>query len=202
MSRLSALLLALALLVPAAAMAGKKPMKRKALQLDPLGEEVAARGEYTDDLYKVVRKADRCLATDTTWQREQERPGDAAIHPSSLYEMLASSVVCWQEAEKKALAAGEIFAPSAAWISARARYMEAYRQFVWAIVAKLDGNQTTTCKRLVESVAMTNTARDAATGLADRFTVASAQALGAQADSEAQALTGMILGEAEAQKCN
>ena len=146
MSRLSALLLALVLLVPAAALAGKKPLKRKTLQLDPLGEEVATRGEFHDDLYKVLRKADRCLDTDATWQREQQRPGDAAIHPSSLYELLASSVVCWQDAEKKAIAAGDVFSPATLWISSRARYMETYRQFVWGIVAKLDGNQTTTCK--------------------------------------------------------
>ena len=48
---------------------------------------------------------------------------------------------------------------------------------------------------------MVDGARTAAAGLADKFTVPSAQALGAQADSEAQALAGMILAEVGNQKC-
>jgi hypothetical protein len=194
-------LIVLSLLVPVAAQAGKKPMKRKPLQLDPLGEEVATRGEYTDDLYKALRKADRCLDTDRNWQRDQERPGDSRISPNSLYELLASSVVCWQEAEKKALAQGEVFAPAALWISARARYIETYRQFVWAISAKMDGDYGKTCRRLAEATELLGDTQSSAKGMAEKYTLPGAQALGAQADAEAEALAGMVLSEVSVQKC-
>lgn len=199
MSRLSAAVLVLALLVPSFAVA-KKPIKRKELTLDAIGVELEARGEYTDDMYVALRKASGCLDSDRNWEREQERPGDNTSI-TDIYEMLASSVVCWQGAEKKAQKLGEPFAPATAWISARARYIESYREFINGMHAKMEGNRVHVCTRLKTALDLSDLARGAASGLADKFQTPGGQALGAQADTEAQALRGMVLSEYEHQKC-
>ncbi len=205
LNRLPALLCALALLVPVAAVAGKKPMKRKALDLDPLGAEIQATAgtfDADDEQYKALRKADRCLDQDRTWQREQEVPGDARITVNQLYELLNGSVVCWQEAEKKAGKMGEGFVPATSWIAARARYMEAYKQFIWGISAKADGDRKKTCDRLVDAAGMVPAAVAAAEPLADSYQTAGAQALGNQAVAEAHILREMVTAEVANQKCN
>lgn len=198
--RITLLLLALALLLPAAAAAGKKPMKRKPLLLDPLGVEIAAKGEFTDDLYKTLRVADRCLDGDKHWQREQERPG-TNVPVNSLYELLSGAVVCWQGAEKKATKAGEPFAPATPWIVARARYLEAYRSFMWAIVAKMEGDRAVVCRRLETAREEAGAAITAGSGLADLFNNTEAKSMGLQLDQEAQALGAMIEDEYRHQKC-
>jgi hypothetical protein len=197
--RLVLLLVTVALLVPAVAVA-KKPLKRKALTLDPLGEEVAAAGEYTDDLYKVMRTADKCLDGDKNWKREQERPTDS-LPVNQIYELLSSSVVCWQGAEKKAGKAGEIFAPASTWITARARYIEAYRSFLWAIVAKLEGDRVNVCRRLKTAMDEGLIAKQTASGLADGFAGTDAKSMGLQLDQEAQLLMAQIEDEYKHQKC-
>jgi len=198
-SRSFALVVVLALLVPSFAVA-KKPIKRKELLLDALGEELAAKGEYTDEMYIVIRKASGCLDSDRNWEREQERPGDNTPI-TQIYEMLASSVVCWQGAEKKAQKAGETLEPATAWISARARYIEGYREFINGIHAKLEGDRVRTCKRLFTARDLSEAAVGAAAGLADKFETPAGQAMGAQMDTEAKALKGMVLSEIEHQKC-
>ena len=197
--RITVLLVALTLLLPAAALA-KKPVKRKAMVLDPLGVEIAARAEFTDDLWKTLRVADRCLDGDKNWVREQERPG-TNVPVNSIYELLSSSVVCWQGAEKKALKAGEPFGPVAVWVAARARYIEAYRSFMWAIVAKLDGDRSGVCRRMETAKEEGAAAIRAAAGLADLFDSTDAKAMGLQLDQEAQAMGVMIEDEYRHQKC-
>lgn len=197
--RFPVLLLALALLLPAVAVA-KKPLKRKPLMLDPLGVEIAAKAELDDDLWKTLRVADRCLDGDKNWKREQERPG-TNVPVNSIYELLSSSVVCWQGAEKKAIKAAEPFAPATPWISARARYIEAYRSFMWAIVAKLEGDRSGVCKRLETAREEASTAVTAASGLADRFDSPEARSMGLQLDQEAQTLSVMVEDEHRHQKC-
>ncbi len=197
--RLILLFLVLSLVLPAAAVAGKKPLKRKPLQLDPLGAEIAAKGEFTDDQWKTLRVASRCLDSDRNWQREQERPGtNVPVH--SIYELLSSAVVCWQGAEKKAVKAGEAFAPTP-WVVARARYLEAYRSFMWAIIAKLEGERERVCGRLDTAKDEASAAITAAAGLADKFETTEAKEMGFQLDQEAQALGAMIEDEYRHQKC-
>ena len=197
--RLTVFLIALALLLPTVA-AAKKPLKRKALVLDPLGVEIAANTEFTDDLWKTLRVADRCLDGDKNWKREQERPG-TNVPVNSIYELLSSSVVCWQGAEKKAIKAGEPFATVTPWISARTRYIEAYRSFMWAIVAKLEGDRATVCRRLETAQTEAAAAITAASGLADGFDSTDAKSMGLQLDQEAQGMGAMVEDEYRHQKC-
>ena len=197
--RITVLLVALALLLPAAALA-KKPLKRKPMVLDPLGAEIAARGELTDDLWKVLRVADRCLDGDKNWKREQERPG-TNVPVNSIYELLSSSVVCWQGAEKKAGKAGEPFAVVTPWVSARARYIEAYRSFMWAMVAKLESDRSGVCRRLETARTEGAAAITAAAGLADGFESAEAKSMGLQLDQEARGLGVTIEDEYRHQRC-
>lgn len=189
----------LILLAPAAALAGK-PVKRKPMQLDPLGVEVAAKGEYTDDLYKVLWSANGCLEGDRNWQREQERPG-SNVPVYEIYELLSSSVVCWQMAEKKAGKAGDVFAAAAAWIVARARYIEAYRGYMWAIDAKLEGDRSQVCRRLAAATPQVDAAVQAATGLADAFSQPDGKSMGLQLQQESLGLKGQVEDEIRHQKC-
>ena len=59
--------LILALVLPGTSLAGKK--KQKVLQLQPLADEVTGKTEFTDDMHKVLRYADRCLKGDLQWDR-------------------------------------------------------------------------------------------------------------------------------------
>ncbi len=192
------LLVVLSLLLPTAAVA--KELKRKPLKkLDVLGIELAAKGEYSDDMYKAVRKADRCLEADRNWLREQERPDPVPV--TQLYELVAGAVVCWQGAEAKALKLGPEFEPATLWIQSRTRYIESFRSFLWGIVAKYDGEQAVTCRRLTTAMEEAAAMQAASMGLATKYTTEGAQALGAQADGEAAALGQMIADEFRHQKC-
>jgi len=192
-------LLGLGLLLPVSSDA--REMKRKPLLLDGLGEELAAKGEYTDDMYKGLKKADACLKADAHWEREQSRPG-SNIPINQIYETLASAVVCWQGAEKKAQKLGDDFAPVTRWVTARTRYIESYRSFVWSLDAKMSGDRAQVCRRLGTAKEQTEAATAAAADLASTYTTPLAQALGAQLDSEAQGLRQIVGDEFLNQKCS
>ena len=191
------LLVILALLVPATASAGKAKKKSKPLELQGLADELAAAGEVTDDMAKVLRFADRCFKGDKRWERSMEDE----VPINQLYEQLAGSVTCWQTAEKKATKLGDVFALPTKWVSARTRYIEAFRGYVWAIDAKLDGESAQVCRRLTEAIRQAGSANVASDGLVDTFSGEAAKALAAQVDAQADEVGQVIAREFETQKC-
>ena len=95
------LLLTLCLLVPVTASAGKPGKKKqKPLQLQPLADEIATRGEVTDDMMKVLRFADRCRVGDRRWERGMEEE----VPINQLYEQLAGCIHLWNEGAKQSAA--------------------------------------------------------------------------------------------------
>lgn len=193
MTRLILCLLALSL--PTIAAAKEKAPKPSFVQ--PLLDELATRGELSKDQSKALKAAHRCIDSDRNWERGQ----DNQLTPTQLYEAASGAVVCWQGAEKKATKLGEAMVPATGWIAARARYLEAYRDYLWAIEAKLKGDRIFTCKRLVTAMGAREKMVDSHKGLAESFTVEHAQGFGALQTSLSDALAQSIEGEHGNQKC-
>ncbi|HCP45056.1 MAG TPA: hypothetical protein DIU15_03390 [Deltaproteobacteria bacterium] len=184
------------LLVPFAAEAkGKK--KKKPLQLQALVDELAARGEVSDDMMKAIRFADRCRDSDKRWERGMEDQ----VPVNQLYEQLAGAVFCWQSAEKKAGKLGGAFEPVTRWVATRARYIETFRGYVWAIDAKLAGESAQVCRRLGAAAEQASAGHKSAEGLIDLYTVEAAKMLAARVDADVEQAGAMIAREIEVQKC-
>jgi hypothetical protein len=157
------------------------------LTLDPANKDQA----------KAIKAAERCLDTDSLWERAQENNDPI----SQVYESLTTAVTCWQGAEKKAAKAGEAMGSLPAWVSARARYLESFRSFVWALDAKFAGNQTYICKRLQTARVEGAAAVVAAENLVDRFGTNEAKALAAAQEATTAAMAQNIADEFAHQKC-
>jgi hypothetical protein len=194
------ILLALALLpllvaVPAlAAKKAPKPLKH----LQSLVDEVATAGAVSDDAFKALRYADRCLVADKNWERGM----DNQIPINQLYEQVGGAVTCWQTAEKKLARVGESVAVPATWVSARARYIEAFRGYLWGIDAKLGGKRNQVCRRLREATVQAVAANEASASLADKFKGEAARLLAAAAEQMSGQLGQTIAAEFKHQKCD
>ncbi len=196
MRRVLLTLLALAL-VPALAHAG--PKKPKELLLQPLVDEMKdGDTPLTKGQEIAAKRAEACLKQDMNWVRGQQN--DVPIN--QLYESLGSAVVCWQGAEKKTASFGEEAAPVHWWTAGRARYIESFRSWVWALDAKQSGDTRHVCKRLQSASAEGVAALDAAEGLADKYQGASAKALAYQLETDGKSLGEAISGEIKNQRCN
>jgi len=189
------LVVTVCLLVPM--MANAKGKKKKPLQLQPLADELAVRGEISDDMLKTLRFADRCRQSDKRWER-----GMAEEVPiNQLYEQLAGAVFCWQSAEKKSTKLGEAFEPVTRWVATRARYIETFRGYVWAIDAKLAGESAQVCRRLATAAEQAIAGNKSADRLKEFYSVESAKMLAARVDADVEQASAMIAREIEVQKC-
>lgn len=173
--------------------------KARAMLLQPLADELAVPEgqEQSKDVVKGLNVAERCLKQDRSWQRSQENQ----VPVNQLYESLSSAVVCWQGAEKKAQKAGEPGAPLAWWTTARARYIESFRTYLWAIDAKLAGDRAFVCRRLGSAMVEKAAAEAAGAGLADKYQQVAAQALAAQLSADIGGLAEAIEAEHKNQGC-
>ncbi len=189
------LFLLVALLLPTPVAVAKKA---KPLKLQPLVDELAARGVAVDDVMKTVKVAERCLQGDSHWKRDMDNRAPL----NQLYEGLVSSVTCWQMAANKFTKAGEPVAPILPWVTARLRYVEGLRGYLWAMEAKMKGERTQVCKRLSEAIKQAAEANKVADGLADGFQVEEAKALAQAADQQAAELGEMVAQEVTSQRCN
>jgi len=195
-ARIVLALATLSLLFAAPASAGKKaPKPLKHLQ--SLVEESATAGPLDKDAFKALRYADRCLVSDKQWERAQANQ----VPINQLYEQLSSAVACWQTAEKKMVKTGEPVAVATLWVSARARYIESYRGYLWGIDAKLSGNRYQVCKRLREAARQAAVANEASSGLSEKFTGPVAIVLAAAAEQLSGQLGEVIATEFTHQKC-
>jgi len=197
MTRTLLLSIAVLLVLPATSLAAKKK-EPKPLVLEPLAAELrASQGELSGDQLKVLKIAGRCLVSDKHWERGQENN----IPVNQIYELLASSVVCWQGAEKKGAKLGESFAAVNRWMVARARYVECLRSFIWGIDAKLSGDRAQVCRRMKTAIEQSAQASEAAAALQESYSTEGAQALAGQMLAEAKGMAEMVGGEFRNQKC-
>jgi hypothetical protein len=178
-----------------APLAAKEPKPLRVL--GPLSLELSEQGALTGDADKALRQADRCIDSDKQWERAQVNE----VPLTQLYETLSSAVVCWQDAEKKGEKLGESYLPAQRWVAARARYVEAYRSFVWAGTAKREGDLMAVCKRLTESMRIVGDANTAAAAMTGLHTSPESQALAAALDQSTRGLGEAIADEFEHQKC-
>jgi len=186
----------LPLLLAAPALAAKKaPKPLKHLQ--SLVDESSVAAPLSNDVFKVLRYADRCLVSDKQWERAQANQ----VPINQLYEQLSSAVACWQTAEKKMTRAGEPVAVATLWVIARARYIESYRGYLWGIDAKLSGKRNQVCKRLREATRQAVIANEASAGLTEKFKSAETKALAAAAEQMSGQLGATIATEFKHQKC-
>lgn len=181
----------LLLLVPALAFAAPKA---KVMKLQPLIDEVGA--SASKEALAAVQAAERCLKLDENWEMAQEQ----RIPPNQLYELLATAVVCWQGAEKKAGKAAD-GAPLVAWTAARARFVESYRSFVWAIDAKVSSNNEHVCKRMKTAQTELAAALAAADKLDGAMQTAAAKGWAAAQAKSTRDFASIFEGEASAQRC-
>ncbi len=188
-------LLAVLLAIPVLATAAPK---KRANLLQPLEDEMTAKGELPKLMMKALKNGDRCIYDDKRW----EQATHDGVSISDLYEMLQGAVFCWQDTEKKASKAGEGNQPAADYFRARARHIEAYRSYIWAMEAKGTNNRLLTCKRLKVAVEEVTAAITSADGLAEKFTSESGQALAAFATAQGDSLSAMITDEYSNQKCD
>ena len=183
----------------AAAAPGKKVKKpKKAELLAPLQDEMEAQGELHKLVTRSIRDADRCMLDDKRWNQALED----ALPVNSIYEMLQGQVFCWQDAEKRAKKGGAPNEPALAFMAARARYVEAYRTYIWGIEAKLLGDRINTCTRMTSAVKEASAAEDAAAGLAEKFSTPEGQALGKYQTDQTGFLVNMVGDEYARQKCD
>jgi hypothetical protein len=170
-----------------------KPLKF----LSALVDEAASKGELGKDAHKALRYADRCLVDDGNWERGLKNQ----VPVNQTYELLGGSVMCWQSAEKKfQKVAGSLLIP-AKWVSARARYIEAFRGYLWGIDAKMSGDRTQACRRLREATRQAVLANESSAGLADSFAVDAAKALALAAEKMSGEMGAIIATEFKNQKC-
>jgi len=188
-------LLAAVLLVPASATA--KPKDRPKL-LQPLEDELTAKGELSKDLSKLLKVGEFCMSDDKRWDKAMS---DGQTSISIIREMLIDSVVCWQRAEKKAGKLGEAASPAAEYYAARARYMETFRSFIWAIEAKNVQDRLSVCKRLKTAMDEAGAANTAADGLADKFTTEDGKVLALATMQTSKGLGEQITDEYANQRC-
>jgi hypothetical protein len=181
------ILLAALLLMPVLATAAPK---KRPLLLQPVQDEMAAKGEITKDIAKVLKKSEICMQDDKRWDKALQDQGSI----TEIYEMLRSAVFCWQNAEKKSAKIGEAANPAGDYVQARARYIEAFRSYLWGIEAKLMADRLNTCKRLKVAAKEAATAIAAADGLVDKFSTDDGKAL-AQATAVSSAQLGNTIGE-------
>jgi len=195
-SRYFFIIAGIALFISMPAQAAKKqpkPLKH----LSALVEEVAAHGEISKEAHKALSYADRCLRDDATWERGMQNQ----VPVNQTYELLSGAVMCWQSAEKKFAKVGDSLSVAGKWVSARARYIEAFRGYLWGIDAKMSGERSQACRRLREAVRQAALANDASVGLADAFTVDSAKALALAAEKLSGEMGAIVASEFKNQKC-
>ncbi len=195
-SRIFLALVPLCLLVAAPLEAAKKAPK--ALKFLPaLVEEASSKGELSKEAYKALRYADRCLGDDRNWERGMKNQ----VPVNETYELLGGAVMCWQTAEKKLTKVGDSLAAPAKWVSARARYIEAFRGYLWGIDAKMSGARAQACRRLREATRQAVLATEASVGLADLFSVESAKALALATEQMSVEMGAVVASEFKNQKC-
>lgn len=185
---------AFVLLAATVAIAAPKPPKL--LKLQPFADDLGTKGELSEDTWKALKAVDSCLRDDGLWSSSGE--GRTA---NQIYELAASGVLCWQGASKKVQRAGEQAAPLQRWTDARMKYVEAFRQYIWGIDAKLEGDRKATCTRLIDAARLSGEAQVLAEGLAAAWTLPDAQALATWLDGETRGLGQTISAEAKSQKC-
>ncbi len=186
----------LSLLIAAPLHAAKKAPKPLKF-LSALVDEAASHGEITKAAHKALRYADRCLVDDGNWERGMKNQ----VPVNQTYELLGGSVMCWQTAEKKFAKAGEALAVPAKWVTARARYIEAFRGYLWGIDAKMSGERSQACRRLREATRQAGVANEASVGLAAAFTADSAKALALAAEQLSGEMGVIVATEFKNQKC-
>ncbi len=186
----------ISLLIAAPLQAAKKEPKPLKF-LSALVEEVAARGEISKEAHRALSYADRCLRDDSTWERGMKN----RVPVNQTYELLGGAVMCWQSAEKKFAKVGESLSVPAKWVSARARYIEAFRGYLWGIDAKMSGERSQACRRLREATRQAGLANTASVGLADAFTADSAKALALAAEKLSGEMGVIVATEFKNQKC-
>ena len=198
--RLSPILLAIALAAGAVtpALAAKGPPKLKLLQ--PLADELAAGGELSDDGWKAIKAADRCAEQDQGWERAMAPEQQTGI--DVMFELLASGVVCWQGAEKKAGKVAAELPRLSLYVTASARYVESMRGFYDAYRAKAVGDNNQTCKRFKVAVTQGAAAVESSAGLQDHFGEAENKVLAATVEQKAIGVAGLITAEHEHQQCD
>ncbi len=193
---LLAAVLAASLATPA--LAAKGPPKLKLLQ--PLADELGSAAALTDDGWKAIKAVDQCAVQDLNWERamapEQMTPID------SMFELLASGVVCWQGAEKKAAKVATEQPRLAELAAARARYVEMVRGYYDGFRAKAAGDNNQTCKRFKVAVNQAAAAVGASRGLVDRFDQVENKTVALTVDQKIAAFAELITSEYANQKCD
>jgi hypothetical protein len=195
---LTLLALAFTALLTSPALAEKGPPKLR--QLQTMADELGATAELSKDAWTAIKVADRCATQDLNWERamepEQQTPIDA------MFELLASGVVCWQGAEKKAGKVAEEQPRIAEFVGARARYVEMIRGYYDGFRAKAVGDLNQACKRFKVAVAQAAAGVEAGHGLADRFDQVENKTLALTIDQKIAAVAELITSEYANQKCD
>ncbi|MBJ95378.1 MAG: hypothetical protein CMP23_13025 [Rickettsiales bacterium] len=196
-------ILSLALLVlciaggfPSSALAaGKvaKPLKH----LEAMAEQARLKGDLSKEARRALKYADRCFSDDGIW----ERAVDNRASVNEIYEALSGAVICWQSAENKFAKAGAGLELPNRWVAARARYIEAFRGYLWGIDAKMSGDRTQACRRLRTATRQVGAANEAAAGLAEGFTVEEARKLALATQQQSAEMGSIIATEFQNQKC-
>lgn len=196
MRRILLVLLAAAL-VPALAQGAPKQAKEMLLQ--PLVDEMKqGDAPLTKGQEVAAKRAEACLKQDANWLRGQRNE----IPLNQLYELLGSAVVCWQGAEKKSASFGEEAAAVLGWTAARARYMESFRSWIWALDAKFANDQRHLCQRLKSASSEGIAALKATDGLAESYSGPTAKALAYQLHNDTKTLAEAISSEVKNQRCS
>ena len=193
----AALVFALLSLVVAAPIRAAQKAPKPLKFLSALVDEAASRGEITKEVQRALRYADRCLADDGNWERGMKN----RVPVNQTYELLGGAVMCWQSAEKKFAKVGGVLDVPGKWVSARARYIETFRGYLWGIHAKMNGARSQACRRLREATRQAVLANKASTGLADQFTVDAAKSLALAAEQMSADMGEIVAAEFKNQKC-
>jgi|GEM_PF-2010225 len=191
---LAAFLLAASFALPATA--AKGPPKLRVI--GPMQLELG--DALSDESWKALKVVDRCASADKTWQRAMLPEQNNGI--DMIYETLLSPVTCWQNATKKAEKAGPELAAITSYATAQRDYVETLRAYIFALQAKMTGDQLNGCKRFQLSIAEAAEAATSSTGLIDRFTSAESKTLAAQVDENVRGMAVTITAEYAAMKCD
>jgi hypothetical protein len=177
-------------------LAAKGPPKLK--ELGPMQVELG--DALSDDSWKGLKAADRCANADRTWMRAMEPEQQNGI--DALVEMMAAPVTCWQGAEKKVEKAGDELASVLAYTSAQKHYVESLRAYLFAVQAKVMGDQLNGCKRFKLAIVEAAEATTATEGLVERFTSVESKTLAAQLAENTRGMGATLATEYASLKCD
>lgn len=187
-------LLALCLAAPASAEKGPPKLKMIGSMQAELGDDLSA------DTWKALKAADRCANSDKTWLNAMRSEQLTGL--DSLYEMMASPVTCWQNAEKKAAKAGDQIGAVATYVTAQKHYVQTMRAYVWALQAKALGDQLSGCKRFRVAISEAADGVTASEGLLDMFSSVEAKTLVGQLIENVRGMGATITETYASVKCD